>query len=235
MINILTSTLCYLFLTVLLYTIFLSLYKKTKFPLLNPLLLTTICLIIYLTIVMKLSDKYTTQMDIAKDYKANMLLVSLFLNPLTVSLAVPVLNKIQIVKRYWLPILVGTVVGSSVSVISVLLIGKALNLDEQILMSFVPKSVTTPIAVEICNALGGYEGIAVGLVILNGIMGALTGPIIFKLLKIKDESTIGMSLGGTSHALGTSKAIEMSATAGAISSIAIITSGILTVIICMFL
>ena len=235
MINILTSTLCYFFLTILLYTLFLMLYKKTKFPLCNPLLLTTICMIIYLSIMFKISDKYTSQMEVSLEYKSSLALVSLCLNPLTVALAVPVLNKIKIVKKYWLPILVGTVVGAVVSITSVLLIGRALNLDNKILMSFVPKSVTTPIAVEICNVLGGYEGIAVGLVILNGIMGALFGPLLFKLFKIKDNSTIGMSMGGTSHALGTSKAIEINSTAGAISSIAIITSGILTVIICMFI
>lgn len=225
--NIFSSPLFYIFMTFGLYTLFSLLYAKVKFPLLNPLLLTSVVIIIYLVI---------TGFNV-KDYSNSMSMISYFLSPLTVCLAIPIFNRIQIVKLYFLPILVGTIVGATVSVLSILLFGKLLGLDKNIILSMVPKSVTTPIALEISNNLVGdaYQGITVSSVVLTGVLGALFGPIIIKILNFKRSPVVGMSLGGTSHAVGTSKAVEISARAGAISSVAIVTSGIVTVIISLFL
>ena len=223
--NIFNSPLFYIFLTFGLYAFFTYIYKKVKSPFCNPLLLTTICIILYLVITQFSVEQYTESLS----------MVGYFLSPLTVCLAIPVFNRIQIVKHYWLPIVVGTIVGASVSIGSVLLFGHLLGLDENIIMSLIPKSVTTPIALEVSEKLGGIKGITVSAVILTGILGALLGPLILKLLHIKRSPAVGMSLGGTSHAVGTSKAVEMSARAGGISSVAIVTSGIATVIIALFL
>ena len=225
--NIFSSPLFYIFSTFSLYTIFSIIYVKLKFPLLNPLLLTSTTIILYLTI---------TGFDV-KDYNNSMSMISSFLAPLTVCLAIPIFNRIQIVKHYFIPILVGTIVGALVSIFSILIFGNILGLDKNIILSMVPKSVTTPIALEISNNLVGsaYQGITVSSVVLTGVMGALFGPIIIKILKFKRSPVIGMSLGGTSHAVGTSKAVEISARAGAISSVAIVTSGIVTVLISLFL
>lgn len=225
--NIFSSPLFYIFATFSLYTIFTIIYVKLKFPLLNPLLLTSTTIILYLTI---------TGFDV-KDYNNSMSMISSFLAPLTVCLAIPIFNRIQIVKHYFIPILVGTIVGALVSIFSILIFGNILGLDKNIILSMVPKSVTTPIALEISNNLVGsaYQGITVSSVVLTGVMGALFGPIIIKILKFKRSPVIGMSLGGTSHAVGTSKAVEISARAGAISSVAIVTSGIVTVLISLFL
>lgn len=225
--NIFSSPLFYIFATFSLYTIFSIIYVKLKFPLLNPLLLTSTTIILYLTI---------TGFDV-KDYNNSMSMISSFLAPLTVCLAIPIFNRIQIVKHYFIPILVGTIVGALVSIFSILIFGNILGLDKNIILSMVPKSVTTPIALEISNNLVGsaYQGITVSSVVLTGVMGALFGPIIIKILKFKRSPVIGMSLGGTSHAVGTSKAVEISARAGAISSVAIVTSGIVTVLISLFL
>ena len=225
--NIFSSPLFYIFATFSLYTIFSIIYVKLKFPLLNPLLLTSTTIILYLTI---------TGFDV-KDYNNSMSMISSFLAPLTVCLAIPIFNRIQIVKHYFIPILVGTIVGALVSIFSILIFGNILGLDKNIILSMVPKSVTTPIALEISNNLVGsaYQGITVSSVVLTGVMGALFGPIIIKILKFKRSPVIGMSLGGTSHAVGTSKAVEIGARAGAISSVAIVTSGIVTVLISLFL
>lgn len=231
--SILTSPLFHIFLTFGLYTVFTVLYNKVKFPLLNPLLLTSITIILYLVLTGLIFDiSNNTQ---AASYKNSLSMISYFLSPLTVCLALPVFNRIQIVKHYFVPILVGTLVGSSVSILSVILFGKLLNLDETIISSMIPKSVTTPIALEISKNLGGIEGITVSAVVLTGIMGSLFGPLILKLFNIRRSPAVGMSLGGTSHAVGTSKAVEISARAGAISSVAIVTTGIVTVIISLFL
>ncbi len=233
MINILTSPLFNIFLTFGLYTVFTFLYVKLKFPLLNPLLLTSATIIIYLLITAKIFN--LTLDNQSTNYANSMSMISSFLSPLTVCLAIPVFNRIQIVKQYFLPILVGTIVGSFVSIFSIKIFGKLLNLDETIVVSMIPKSVTTPIAIEISNNLGGIKGITVSSVVLTGVLGSLFGPIILKLLNIKRSPAVGMALGGTSHAVGTSKAVEISARAGAISSVAIVTSGIVTVIISLFL
>ena len=222
--NLFCSPLFYIFLTLFTYTIFSFIYHKCKFPLFNPLLLTSIVIILYLLITKYSVNSYTDSLSI----------VNIFLSPLTVCLAIPVFNRIQIVKHYFLPIVVGTIIGAIVSIGSVLLFGKMLHLDQEI-MSMIPKSVTTPIALEISEKLGGIKGITVSAVILTGILGALVGPLILKLFHIKRSPAIGMSLGGTSHAVGTSKAVEISARAGAISSVAIVTSGIVTVILSLFL
>lgn len=223
--NLFCSPLFYIFLTLFTYTIFSFIYHKCKFPLFNPLLLTSIVIILYLLITKYSVNSYTDSLSI----------VNIFLSPLTVCLAIPVFNRIQIVKHYFLPIVVGTIIGAIVSIGSVLLFGKMLHLDQEIIMSMIPKSVTTPIALEISEKLGGIKGITVSAVILTGISGALVGPLILKLFHIKRSPAIGMSLGGTSHAVGTSKAVEISARAGAISSVAIVTSGIVTVILSLFL
>ena len=207
--NLFCSPLFYIFLTLFTYTIFSFIYHKCKFPLFNPLLLTSIVIILYLLITKYSVNSYTDSLSI----------VNIFLSPLTVCLAIPVFNRIQIVKHYFLPIVVGTIIGAIVSIGSVLLFGKMLHLDQEI----------------ISEKLGGIKGITVSAVILTGILGALVGPLILKLFHIKRSPAIGMSLGGTSHAVGTSKAVEISARAGAISSVAIVTSGIVTVILSLFL
>ncbi len=231
--NILLSPLFHIFLTFGLYTLFTIIYSKVKFPLLNPLLLTSVTIILYLVITGLIFN--VSNNNQSTSYANSMSMISYFLSPLTVCLALPVFNRIQIVKQYFVPILVGTIVGSFVSIFSVILFGNLLDLDDSIIASMIPKSVTTPIALEISNNLGGIKGITVSAVVLTGILGALFGPIILKLFNIKRSPAIGMSLGGTSHAVGTSKAVEISNRAGAISSVAIVTTGIVTVIISLFL
>ena len=149
--NLFCSPLFYIFLTLFTYTIFSFIYHKCKFPLFNPLLLTSIVIILYLLITKYSVNSYTDSLSI----------VNIFLSPLTVCLAIPVFNRIQIVKHYFLPIVVGTIIGAIVSIGSVLLFGKMLHLDQEIIMSMIPKSVTTPIALEISEKLGGIKGITV--------------------------------------------------------------------------
>ncbi len=223
--NIFSSPLFFILLTVGSYTFFSFLYTKTKFGLFNPLLLSAATIIIYLI---------ATKISVEK-YQNNLILISSFLSPLTVSLAIPVYNRMHIVKTYTIPILIGTIVGASVSMLSVFLLGKLFGLTPDLIASLLPKSVTTPIAVEISKNLGGIEAVTVSAVVVTGVLGSLFGPLLLKLFKITRSAPIGMSLGGCSHAVGTSKAVEISARAGAIASVAIVTSGIFTSLIAIFL
>ena len=95
----------------------------------------------------------------------------------------------------------------------------------------IPKSITTPIGVEVSKQLGGIPSITVAAIIITGIIGAIIGPVIFKVLKIKDKVAIGVALGTASHAVGTSKAIELGETEGAMSSLSIGLAGLITVLI----
>lgn len=233
MAEIFNSELYFILITISAYTLFTHLSKKIKNPLFNPLLITSLFLIFYLIIYNAITSaelKETTQIYISK-----MTIINAMLSPLTVCLAIPIYTRWLIIRQYWLPILVGTVVGCTVSICSVLILGNLFQIDKQFIMSLIPKSVTTALAVEISSNIGGVRAITVSAVILTGILGALFGPLLCKFLNLKRSPAIGVSYGGTSHAVGTSKAVEVSTRTGAISSVAIVTSGILTVIIAMFL
>lgn len=223
--DIFTSPIWHILLTCGLYFLFSLLYKKTKFALINPLLLTSVCIIIYLSVT---KDEFAS-------YKSDLSIVDNFLGPLTVCLALPVFARIHIIKKYYIPIIVGTIVGVTTSLLSVYILGDVFGLTDEIIVSILPKSVTTPIAIEICERLGGIKAITISVVIITGVLGSLFGPLILKLFHITRSPAVGMALGGTSHAVGTSKAVEISARAGAISSVAIVTSGILTSIITLFI
>lgn len=232
MLNIFNSQLYFVFLTLGAYSLFTHIFKKYKLAILNPLLLTSVFLMIYLIIENLLIKAELT--NTVKSYTDAMSIVNAMLSPLTVCLAIPVYTRRLIIKQYWLPILVGTIVGTVVSMTSVYLLGKVFNLDKEIIMSLIPKSVTTAIAIEVSGNVGGIRAITVFAVILTGICGAIFGPMLCKLLNLKRSPAIGMAYGGSSHAVGTSKAVEVSTRTGAISSVAIVTSGLLTVIISLF-
>lgn len=232
MLDIFNSQLYFVFLTLGAYTLFTQISKKFKSALFNPLLLTSIFLIIYLLIENLLIKAELN--NTVKSYTDAMSIVNAMLSPLTVCLAIPVYTRRLIIKQYWLPIVVGTIIGTTVSIISVSLLGQLFDLDKEIIMSLIPKSVTTAIAIEVSGNVGGIKAITVFAVILTGICGAIFGPMMCKLLKLKRSPAIGMAYGGSSHAVGTSKAVEVSTRTGAISSVAIVTSGLLTVIISLF-
>ena len=105
------------------------------------------------------------------------------------------------------------------------------DMEEILILSMLPKSVTTPIALGISSEIGGIQAVTVVGVCAAGILGAVTGPVIFKIFKITDPVAQGLGLGAPSHAIGTSKALEMGEIQGAMSSLAIVVTGILTVII----
>jgi putative effector of murein hydrolase len=157
------------------------------------------------------------------------------LGPITVILALPIYKNWLILKKYWLPIIVSTIVGCVVSLTSVYLLGLLFDLDYTLIISLLPKSVTTAIAKEISVSIGAIPEITIAAVIFTGILGSLLGPLLSKIFKINDPVATGVSFGVSSHAIGTSKAIELSEEIGAISSIAIVTTGILTMIITLLL
>ena len=118
---------------------------------------------------------------------------------------------------------------------SVFLLCRLFGLDEAMTWSLLPKSVTTPIAVGIAESHGGISSITVAAVILTGIMGSILAPFLIRIFRVKDSMTAGLAIGACSHAVGTSKAIEIGETEGAMSGLAIGICGIVTVVFSMFL
>ncbi|HHX00579.1 MAG TPA: LrgB family protein [Acholeplasmataceae bacterium] len=225
MYEIVTSQAFGIMLTLLFYIIGTYLYNKTKITYLNPLLIATILLILFIKIAK--IDLNTFLTDLSG--------INVFLGPLIVSLAVPIIKRIDLIKKNIVPIIVGAFFGSLASMLSVIVLGKWFGLDQELIASIIPKSATTPIAIEVTNKLGGIRAITVAVVIISSIIGTILIPLLIKILRIKDPKIVGMGLGITSHAVGTSKAIEIHQTAGAIAGVALVFSGIATAIIAMFL
>ena len=233
MIEIFTSPLFYISITLILYGIFSKLYALTKLAILHPLVMTAIILILYIYLISYIN--YEDKIDALKNYNNSLNIINIMLGPLTVVLAVPIYKNWLILKKYWFPILVSTIVGTTISITSVYLLGILFELDYSLILSLIPKSVTTAIAKEISINAGAIPEITIAAVIFTGLLGAILGPTLAKLFKFNDPLSSGLSFGITSHAVGTSKAMESSLEAGAISSIAIATTGILTMIVTLFL
>ena len=212
-------------LTLLFYIIGGYLYQKTKFPFFSPLLVATLLLMAYILIADINMATFITDLSG----------IHLFLGPLIVSLAVPIIKQINLIKKNILPILVGSFVGAASSMLVVVLLGNWMNLDMEILLSIIPKASTTPIAIEVSERIGGIRAITVAVVVLTAVIGAVIVPFLIKWFKIKDPMVIGLGLGSTSHAIGTSKALEIDPIAGAIAGVALVFTGIATALIALFI
>ena len=197
----------------------LLIYKKTKFPLFNPLLI-AIALVISFLIV------FNIDVDI---YNKGGQFINMFLGPATVVLAVPLYKQLNLLKKYLLPILVGILLGSSIGISSVILLANIFGFEKVLTISLLSKSVTTPIGIEITKQLGGLAPVTVLSIIISGIIGSILGPLLCKKFKINNKVAIGIAIGTASHAVGTSKALELGETEGAMSSLSIGIAGIMTV------
>ena len=199
--------------------------KKTKLPLLNPLLIAVTVIILVLQVLRIPLDHF----------RKGAQFISLFLAPATAALAVSIYNQRKILGQYFAPVVIGCLAGSVASMISAFLLCKAFGLEDALVATMLPKSVTTPIAMAISEALGGIVPVTVAAVILTGIVGAMTAPLMVKLFRVKDPIAQGVAIGTCSHAIGTTKAMELGEIQGAMSSIAIGVAGLITVLLSLFL
>lgn len=211
-------------LTILAFLIGLKIQKKTGLLFCNPLII-AIVLIIGVLLIFKIPYEA---------YQEGGAIINMFLAPATACLAVSIYSKIQILKENWLPILIGCACGSLASMLSIYGMCKFFRLDDSITAAMLPKSVTTPIAVSVAESLGGVSSITVVAVIFTGILGSIFAPTLIKLFRVNDPMTAGLSIGACSHAVGTSKALQIGETEGAMSGLAIGICGIITVIFAMF-
>lgn len=212
-------------LSVIAFWIGVRIQKKTGLVLCNPLL---IAIVLVSAVLLVCRIPYAS-------YNQGGAIINMFLAPATACLAVSIYTQINLLRENWLPILAGCTAGSITSMGSIYLMCRLFRLDEAVSASLIPKSVTTPIAVSISENLGGIQAITVVAVILTGILGSILAPVLIKTFRVKDPVAAGLAIGACSHAVGTSRALELGETEGAMSGLSIGICGILTVVFSLFL
>jgi predicted murein hydrolase (TIGR00659 family) len=190
-------------------------------PLLNPVLLSIAVLV---GILILTETPYRIYFDGAQ-------FVHFLLGPATVALAVPLYQAERKLRQVLIPALGSLVVGAATGIAAAVLIGRLFGLSETALRSLAPKSITTPIAMGIAEAIGGLPSLTAVLVIFTGMIGALLGKELLDLVRIRDESVRGFALGLASHGLGTARALQWNAEAGAFAGLAMGLNGATTALL----
>ncbi len=208
--------------TLLAYGIAWRVHQRFKsHPLANPVLIAVVLLVTLLTL---------TNTPYAKYFEGAQF-VHFLLGPATVALAIPLYGQLHRLRRLALPLGVTLLIGSLVAIVSAWAVGALLGADERTLVSLAPKSVTTPIAMAVAEALGGLPSLTAALVIATGILGAMTAQGLFRLLRIRDAAAQGFAIGIAAHGIGTARAFQLSAEAGAFAALAMAANGLLTAVL----
>lgn len=194
--------------------------KKFKLGIFNPLLIAIILTVAFL-LVFKIDYE---------NYYASAKYLSWLLTPATVSLAIPLYIEIERLKKNIKAILISIFVGSLVSLLCVLVMSMLFGFNHAQYITFLPKSITTAIGMSVSQELGGIVPITVAAIVVTGILGNMIAETVLKIFKITDPVAKGLAIGTSAHAIGTAKAMEFGETEGAMSSLAIVVAGILTVI-----
>ena len=208
-----------LFLSLFAYWIGVKIKARFQWTLLNPLLIAIVLCIVCLAVG---NISYET-------FNQGAQYLSYLLTPATVCLALPMYRQMKVLKKNWLPVLAGVLSGCTVTLGLVLACGWFLKMDQTLTISLLPKSITTAIAIGVTEELNGISAITVAAVIITGIVGAVTAGTVFKLFRINEPVAQGLACGTAAHAIGTTKALEMGEIQGAMSSLAIVASGLVTV------
>jgi len=209
-------------LTLAAYVVAYYAYERSGMnPLVNPVAVsvTLLVLLLYATDV-----EYGTYFDGAQ-------FVHFLLGPATVALAVPLCANIKIVRRAAIPMLLALLVGSATAVGSVVVIASLLGGSPETLLSLAPRSVTTPIAMGISERVGGLPSLTAVLVILTGIIGAMSGTPLFNMLRIRDYRARGFAIGIAAHGIGTARAFQVNQIAGTFAGIGMGLNGLITALL----
>ncbi|MGX7030360.1 LrgB family protein [Vagococcus zengguangii] len=208
-------------LTIVVFMFFRMLGNKFQWKWLNPLAFSILAIILFLNMTGISYDNYY----VGAKY------VDMFIGPATVALALPLYRSLPLIKKHAASIMISVGIGTIFNILMVLLLSAMFKLKEPLMLSLVPKSVTTAIAMDLSTQIGGVAAITVLSVITTGVLAPLCAEPILKMFGIDDPMAQGLALGTTSHAIGTSKAMEMGEVQGAMSGLAIGIAGIATVIL----
>lgn len=208
--------------TILVYQLAAQLSRRLGAPpLLNPVLVAIVALV---SLLLLTGTPYAT-------YFAGAQFVHFLLGPATVALAIPLYQAERRLRQVLWPAMAALLVGSATGIAAAVLIGRALGLSEVALRSLAPKSITTPIAMGIAEAIGGLPSLTAVLVILTGMTGALLAWELLGLLRIRDPGVRGFAMGLASHGLGTARAFQLDAEAGAFAGLAMGLNGAMTALL----
>jgi len=208
---VMNTPLSWIIITLSAYKIGIIIYEKTgKHALLQPIV---IAYVIMLPILIMAQIPY-------KQYFESVSILHFFLGPATVALALPLYKNLKLIQSYFLPILITLILGGIFTILSALGILWLFGASKITMLSMTTKSVTAPITLITAQDIGAIPSLAMGFVVITGLLGALFGTFIFKLLKIKHDAAKGFALGLISHAVGTARAFEISENAAAFSALA---------------
>lgn len=195
--------------------------KKWPHPLCNPTLIAMILVVVFLL---------ATGMDV-KTYASGAKYLSWLMTPATISLAIPMYEQFQVLRKSLAAVVIGVTAGSLACLVFLLAGGIFLSLEPQIVVSFLPKSITTAIGVPLSELFGGLGALTTAAIIVTGILGNMLGSSLCKMLRITDPVAQGVAFGTSAHVIGTSRAGELSPLAGAAGSLSLVVAGLLTALL----
>ena len=210
--------------TIITYLFGVWLNNRFKSIFTTPLLVSTVLIISFL-LVFKIP---------LENYKSGAVFIEMLIPPATTALALSIWKNVNLIKKNLLPIIVGCIVGAITSILCVIVLCKLFNIDEKIFLSLLPKSVTTAIAIQLTEEVGGIIPITSVAVFITGVFIGVTSPFLIKVLRIKNKVAAGIAMGTAGHAFATAKAIEIGEVEGALSGIAIGICGLATVFFMIF-
>jgi len=211
----------FVMLTVGAYLATRRLFMAYKYPLLNPVFLSTLLIIAALK-----GGGFTLA-----DYQPAKEAMTFLLGPATVALALPLYNNRSVLRNHALPVLSGVIAGCLATMAAALLAGRVAGLAKGLLISLGPKSVTVPIAVEISRLAGGEPALTAAFVVATGMIGSILGPVTLSLFRVKNPVARGLALGTVSHGQGTAVALLEGETAGAMGGVAMAIAAVFTALI----
>ena len=211
----------YLLATIGAYLVTRRIFLRFKYPILNPVFLSTVLIIAAL----KATGGTLAGYQPAKEA------MTFLLGPATVALALPLYRNRSVLRNHALPVFAGVVAGSLATMAAVLVAGRIAGLGNSVLLSLGPKSVTVPIAVEISRIAGGEPTLTAAFVVATGMIGSILGPTLLSALKVKNPVARGLALGTVSHGQGTAVALMEGETAGAMGGVAMAIAAVCTALI----
>lgn len=203
------------------YLVTRRIFLAYKYPLLNPVFLSTLVIIAALK-----TGGYTLA-----DYQPAKEAMTFLLGPATVALALPLYHNRAVLRNHALPVLIGVIAGSLATMAAALMAGRLFGLGKGVLISLGPKSVTVPIAVEISRLAGGEPTLTAAFVVATGMIGSILGPYALSLSKVENPVARGLALGTVSHGQGTAVALLEGETAGAMGGVAMAIAALFTALI----
>lgn len=195
--------------------------RRTGWAIMNPILVAITTVIIFLNVT-----------DISYDtYNEGGRMIEFWLRPAVVALGVPLYQQFETIKKQFMPILVSELAGCIVGIVSVVLIARLLGASREVVLSLAPKSVTTPIAMEITKAIGGIPSLTAAVVVCVGLICAVAGYRTMGFAHVRTPMAQGLSMGTAAHALGTATSMDVSKLHGAYASLGLTLNGIFTALI----